>query len=401
MDITTDPLLEEFISEKRSPNTQKRATIHLKHYCNYAKQTPTDLIKEAWYENKSDIPPWEKKGIKKKLKGFKEYLENHPKNYSEETVKEAITAARSFYTFHNIPLPRTTFNYKETNTTHRVVRSVADLPGKDEIRQAIETAKPIMKAIIPTMASSGMEASTIQRLTIESFIDSLGDMAETTQKDMLDIDETKEKISRVNGPILKWNVRRKKLGVNGEDYYTFSTPESLDKTFDYLEKQPPHHPTDPLFRTRNETAIGDILFSSYFRRVNKLCGFGKLGKYVYFRSHNLRKYFGNMMDPVLGRRDTEYLMGHQREKDPISRSYYQPDMKALRIAYREHIGRVTFLEEIRYRKVTEEELASVLEDNKTLKEKYNQLEEFTYKKLNEMEENMMKQYKDEFDSLPE
>lgn len=387
MDITTDPLLEDFISEKRAQSTRRRATIHLKHYCNYAKQTPTELIKEAWNENKSDLPPWER-GLKRKIKGFKDHLEN--KEYSEETVKEAITAVRSFYSFHEIPLPRTRFQYKETNTTHRVVNSIDDLPGREEISQAVEVSKPIVKAIILTMASSGMEASTIRSLTLESFITSLGDMAETTHNDLLNIEETQAKIDKVNGPILTWNVRRQKLGIKGQDYYTFSTPETIDKILFYLDKQPANNATDPLFRNRNETAIGEVLFNSYFTRVNKLCGFGKLGRYIYFRSHNLRKFFGNMMDPVLGRRDTEYLMGHQREKDPISRSYYQPDMQALRILYKQHMARVTITEKLKFRPVTDERLMEIEKREEKNEETIKKLREDLDRALHikEMEENL-------------
>lgn len=357
LDISTDPLLLEYLAEDRAESTHLRIKIHIQHYANYLGKPPSIFIKEAWHESKTELPPWERIGdfgFKKKLKGFKEYLEK--RKYSENTVKEAITAIRSFHNYYEITPPRTKFQYKETNTTHRVVKKVEDLPGRDEIFQAVTAAKPIMKAIILTMASSGMEASTIRRLTLETFTDSLGDMAITDKNDMLDLEETRRKLERINGPIAMWNVRRKKLGLKGHDYYTLSTPESIDYILDYLEKYPPSSPSDPLFRNRKQKAISEALFTNNFKRVNTLCNFGKLGRYIYFRSHNLRKFFGNMMDPVLGRRDTDYLMGHQREKDLVSRSYYQPDMKALRILYKQHMGKVTITETIKFRGVTADRL---------------------------------------------
>ena len=88
------------------------------------------------------------------------------------------------------------------------------------------------------------------------------------------------------------------------------------------------------------------------------------------------------MDPVLGRRDTDYLMGHQREKDMVSRSYYQPDMQALRILYKEHMGRVTITEKIKYRKVTDERLQELKEGEKMRDEKIQKLEEMVLELLN-------------------
>ncbi len=353
MEIKPDPLLQEFLSEKRTESTKKRTRIHLQNYCKFTEQKPTELIKEAWKESKSELPPWER-GLKGKIKGFKEHLEE--KNYSESTVKEAVTAVRSFYSHFEIPLPRMRFQYVETDTASNVVGKTSDLPGREEIKYALQFAKPRMTAIILTMASSGMDASTTRSITVQDFIDGLGDIARTSENGLLDIEETRVEFERTNGPIVTWNVRRKKLGLKGKDYFTFSTPEAIEAILFYLEQQPPSKPTDTLFRNRNEKKIGDILFSNYFKRINTLCGFGKRGRFIYFRSHNLRKFFGNMMDPVLGRRDTEYLMGHQREKDSISRSYYYPDMQALRIRYREHMGKLTFLEEITQREVTNERL---------------------------------------------
>jgi len=62
------------------------------------------------------------------------------------------------------------------------------------------------------------------------------------------------------------------------------------------------------------------------------------------------------MDPVLGRCDPDYLMGHQRKKDMVIRSYYQPDMQALRILYKQHMSLVTITEQIKFQAVTDDRL---------------------------------------------
>ena len=104
-DISTDPLLIEYLSEDRAESTKKRIKIYIQHYSNFLDKKPADFIQEAWYESKTEKPPWERVGdygLKKKLKAFKEDLES--KDYSERTVKESISAVRSFHHYYEIKL---------------------------------------------------------------------------------------------------------------------------------------------------------------------------------------------------------------------------------------------------------------------------------------------------------
>lgn len=383
IDVANDPLFKKFISEKNEESTKIRVERHLRHYCNFTNQTPTDLIKDAWYENKEELPPWEQTedyGLKARLKKFKEDLES--KNYSERTVKENIMVVKSFHSFFEIAPPKTNFKYRETDTADKVVKTVDDLPGKDEIRQALTFAELPVNAIILVMISSGMDASTVTSLRVRDFIEGLADMAITTENELLDIDKTRSKVESVNGPIIIWNVRRKKLGLKGHDYFTFSTPEAIMAILSYLEYHPPPTPDDMLFRTTDGNKIRENLFSYYFRELNRKCGFGKLGRYIYFRSHNLRKFFANSMDPVLGRRDTDYLMGHLREKNRVDGTYYKPDISSLSLLYKQHMDKISVTEEVNYREVTDERLQELKEGEKIRDEKIQKLEEMVLELLN-------------------
>ena len=78
-----------------------------------------------------------------------------------------------------------------------------------------------------------------------------------------------KKFRQINGPIVIWNVRRQKLGLNGQDYITFSTPEAIMAILFYLDSHFSPNLDDPLFRTHNGMKINDNLFSYYFSKLNR------------------------------------------------------------------------------------------------------------------------------------
>jgi integrase len=384
IEVANDPLVKKFVEDKHD-STKIRLERYLRHYCNFTGKTPTELIKDAWDASQKEIPPYEiaEYDLKDILKKFKEYLES--KDYSERTVKENIIVVKSFYNFRQITVPKTNFKYKETDTADKVVKTLEDLPGKDEIRKALSFANPLVKAIILVMISSGMDASTVSSLRMKDFIEGLGNMAVTTENGLLNIDKTREKVEGINGPIVIWNVRRQKLGLNGQDYITFSTPEAIMAILSYLDYHfPPTH-EDPLFRNINGVKIRENLFSYYFSELNRKCNFGNLGRFIYFRSHNLRKFFANQMDPVMGRRDTDYLMGHQREKNRVDGTYFKPNIDTLRLMYKHHMNKLSVTENVTYREVNDERLQELEEEQKTRDKKIEKLEAMVIELLKHVE----------------
>jgi integrase len=381
IDVDNDPLIIKFVEEKQK-STKIRLKRYIRHYCNFRGKNPTELIKEADEESKKDIPRWEiaEYDLRDILKEFKEYLEI--KDYSERTVKENIIAVKSFYNFRQIVIPKTNFKYRQTDTADKVVKTVEDLPGEKEIRQALTFANPLVKAIILVMISSGMDASTVTSLRVKDFVEGLKDMAVINENGLLDIDKTREKVNRINGPIVIWNVRRQKLGLNGQDHTTFSTPEAIMAILFYLEYHFPPSFNGPLFRTLNGKKITKGLFSYYFRELNRKCNFGMLGRFIYFRSHNLRKFFANQMDIPMGRPDTDYMMGHLREKNRVSGTYFKPDINTLRLKYKQNMNKLSVTEEVTYREVNDERLQELEELEKRKEKKLIKLEN----ELNEFKE---------------
>lgn len=378
-----DPVLIKFLEGKRG-ETRRRVTRYLTLYVECHNLSPTELLNEAWQELRGETPPWMQK-LPQRIEAYKDYLEG--RGQSELTVKTAVTNIRSFYIAHGITPPRQKLKYKHTDTIERVVQSTDDLPGRDEIITAMNMANLKYRAIIGVMATSGMDASTTLSLNLQDLVNGLGEMAKLDVDKQLNIGETRGNVEENNEGIVEWTVSRLKLQREDkaiEYYKTYSTPEAVLHLLEYLEHYPPPQATSPLFRaTHKGRRLPTRALHDYFRKLNTRCGWGNVGRQIYFRSHNLRKYFANQLQGSrMSQQDIDYLMNH-KGMGRVHHTYFKPNPQELRRKYIENMDVLSLQEDIRVRTVTTDDLDMIHD----LKRRVKELEE-------------LKQMRDLFDQLP-
>jgi hypothetical protein len=88
------------------------------------------------------------------------------------------------------------------------------------------------------------------------------------------------------------------------------------------------------------------------------------------------------MDIPMGRPDTDYMMGHLREKNRVSGTYFKPDINTLRLKYKQNMNKLSVTEEVTYREVNDERLQELEELEKRKEKKLIKLEN----ELNEFKE---------------
>jgi integrase len=251
--------------------------------------------------------------ITKHLSTFHLFLEE--KEYSPESVAKHLTFIRTFYSHHDIKLPKKPKIRKDT--------AVKKLPELDHIKLAVGRSNLCFQSIIVLMASSAMGRSEISNLTIQDFLNSLSKYAKFTLNDLTDIGKIRYKLEdKQVGPLI-WKIQRVKTGLN---YTTFSTPESLEYILRYLESKPAPESIDTnLFLNQWNLPFRYKTFNQYFRDLNTRCGWGKEGKQIFFRSHNLRKWFARQLENTsLGYLNTRRLMGHA-VMDDTGKRYFKVD----------------------------------------------------------------------------
>lgn len=372
MKVENDPLVKEYYKDRQLADaTREIYTYHLQNYSNFIGLSPSEFIEEADEQEEEGIRPRHRK-INKYLKEHRKHLESI--EYSFRSIRIALSVIRSFYREYEIELP--TRRQPNTRKSKQILTS-NDIPCQEDILLALDFANVKYQAIILLMASSGMGRSEIISLTFKDFIESLKKYYQPHENE-IDLSLLRQRLDRVKTPVATWKVERIKTGMS---YVTFSSPESIYKILDYLERSKTHSGqlSEPLFQGNRGGTLKKGTFAKYFQKINEKAGFTKNGSLNFFRSHNLRKYFAtNLRLSGMDQISCDWLLGHDI-KDRVRSAYFLEDPTALKLEYMQHLDKISITEKINVRVVTNEDHEKALRRIEEL-EKYK--EEMNKKEVN-------------------
>jgi integrase len=348
MKYHTDKILNEYLDRNLRAATRRHYRICMERYQTSTGLSCKELLEEAEMEEDTAVRLRSRK-IKKYLRNHQKYLED--KGSTPESVKINLSVVRSFYKFFDIQLPSQRNKYQKGITI-----TTEDLPGREDIKKALKFSNIKYQAIILTMASSAMGAGEVLSLKVKDLIKGLEDNVSLDNNGNLDFNETKRKIGLKENNVVTWQVTRQKTGYK---YITFSTPEALEAILNYLESHPPSSNEDYIFRPRINKRMVTKSLIEYFRKLNKRCGWDKVGKQAFFRSHHLRKFWANQMEKrALGYMNSRILMGHTGEsiRDSTGAAYFKPDPNHLRHLYIQSMEAVMINWKMKVKMVTDKKI---------------------------------------------
>jgi len=357
MDITEDPRVQEFLSNRElSHRTVERYLVTLQHYSKATGLSLTDLIQQAEDEEDEGIRK-RSRSIKKHFLEFKKYVED--KDFSDTNISTSFAIVRTFYNEYEIDLPNVKIATPHTEET------IDSLPNKDNINYALQHVNLKYRAIILLMVSSGMGTSEIISLRYGDFLKSV----ETYVKGSVDIDVIADKLASLHSAeriiVGTWYIQRVKTKNH---YYTFSTYESIDAIIQYLKKEPPTDVNDYLFRATKKYGgqMRRKTFTNYFTELNKKCGFGIPHRQIFFRSHNLRKYFAStLFKNKIPKLVVDWMLGHRI--DSTSNAYFKADIPSLQNQYIDCIPDLT-MADVDVITIKSDEVLKMEEEIKEIKE---------------------------------
>ena len=322
MNMKDPEILERFYNAR---NLQKRTRLGYKDavriYTNFTGYTLQELLTEAETEEEQGIR-WKNRKLKKRLLDFRTYLQN---NYAVGTAKIHFQRIKAIYTHYEIEIHHLP-PISNVNVSQNIV-SFKDIPTVDVIKKALQITTPVMKAVILFMSSSGCARRETLNLTIQDFIDATKDYHNTDN-----IHEVLNILKDRNDIIPTFHLRRQKTN---KQYFTFCSPEATTAIVSYL-----------ISRTNNLTPEMKIFkfnrtyLNSVFKEINDKLGLGKVGRFIRFRSHMLRKFHASQLyNDGMSLEDVDSLQG--RGKDSTHSSYFMDDPEKLREKYIEHLNAVT------------------------------------------------------------
>jgi hypothetical protein len=170
------------------------------------------------------------------------------------------------------------------------------VPSKSDIRKELQNSNLEERAIILLMSSSGMGKEEISSLTVKDFCSAALWGEDVEKSDMIKIAENLEYLEYYyhKNIIGTWFLKKQKTG---NEYYTFSTNESVKAILDYLIQRQP----------KNGLINGEeVLFENF--------GIKKSEKSLHFKAHSLQKYFvSKLQENGLSPYEINWFLGNQAE----------------------------------------------------------------------------------------
>ena len=345
-----ETIFKNFCKERNLSDGSIKVYSHaLSKYVEFNGMSLTDLINEADKEEDDRIR-WKLRTVKSRLIDFRNYLIDY--GYAKETINTMVKRVTTFYRHYEIEihhLPRV--NIQSTVEIR--------IPTREDLQVAVESSKPLMKALILFLSSSGMSKVDCLKLTVGSFIESTSDYHNTNN-----INEMLTILKDRNDVIPTFSLTRTKTN---KFHYTFCSPEATTSIVNYLYSRNDKLTNDsPLFKVSYHWLT--IKFEDLNQQLN--LGVTDGNHYSILRCHTLRKYHATTLrDNGLSIDIINSLQG--KAKNKVDSAYYIDTPEKLKEMYSEHVGCLYISEENKYR--TEKEILE--EENKQLKSRDDQLNE--------------------------
>lgn len=352
-------LLKQFERERRlKPKTMESYKNTLDTYTRFSNKTMVELLQEAEDEEEQKIR-WAKRKLRKRLIEFRVYLLDNLKLTTANTYFTKIKTIYRHFSIEIHDLPKV--STKGANIAKQVTYD--ELLTKDEIREILKVTKPVYRAIILFMLSSGCARAETLALTIGDFIDSLQEY--TTEQDMNVI---LKELQNQEDIIPTFKIKRIKTN---KYYYTFCSPEAVQYIFSYLQS------TDRELKANEKLFISQNKhLSRVFSEINNQLELGKAGTYNRFRTHTLRKFHASNLAKgkhPLTPDEIDSLQG--RSKDTVRSSYFFDDPKFLKEKYKRNLNQVSINQEVNNIDIDSPEVAEIKQERNMLVDKLNNLED--------------------------
>ncbi|MBQ8017193.1 MAG: hypothetical protein IJ258_03710, partial [Methanobrevibacter sp.] len=160
--IMEEKIFKTFCRERNiSPGSINVYRHAINKYLEFTGMTLTELLDEADREEEERIR-WKRRTLKTRLIDFRNYLIDY--GYAKETINTMMKRVNTFYRHYEIEihhLPRVN------------IQSTVEIkiPTRQDLQVAVESSKPLMKALILFLASSGMSKVDVLKLSIQDFIE--------------------------------------------------------------------------------------------------------------------------------------------------------------------------------------------------------------------------------------
>ena len=332
----------------------------LKAYEKYNGMSLEELLDEADLEEEQKIR-WKRRTLKSRLIDFRNYLIDY--GYAKETINTMMKRVTTFYRHYEIEI----HHLPKVNIQSTVEIKI---PGQDDLQKAVNICSPIMKAIILTLASSGLSKVDLLKLTLSDFMEFTKEYHNET-----DIYKALEILKEKDDVIPTFSLTRTKTG---KFHHTFCSPEATIAIIQYLLSR-----TDKLTPESKLFKISYHWLTVKFEDLNEQLNLGVTegNEYCVLRCHTLRKYHATTLkDDGLSIDVINSFQGKARNK--VDAAYFVDTPEKLKVQYMEHVSCLAVDMEIKNIDLKSEEFIRLEYENEQLREAIDNIDSKIEDKIN-------------------
>ena len=327
-----EKIFKTFCRERNiSPGSVNVYRHALNKYLEFTGMTLTELLDEADREEEQRIR-WKRRTLKTRLIDFRNYLIDY--GYAKETINTMMKRVNTFYRHYEIEihhLPRVNI---QSNVEIRI-------PTREDLQNAVESSKPLMKALILFLASSGMSKVDALKLTVGDFINATMEYHNTSN-----IIEMLNNLKGRDDVIPTFSLTRTKTN---KYHHTFCTPEATTSIVNYLYSRKDKLTNEsPLFKVSYNWLT--IKFETLNENLN--LGVTNGNEYGILRCHTLRKYHATTLrNDGLSIDIINAMQG--KAKNKVDSAYYIDTPEQLKEMYMAHVGCLYITDTMKYKSEVE------------------------------------------------
>jgi integrase len=312
--LKNDAVKNWLVEISEDEGTRRLYSYHLQYYTKFLHMTPEEIIAEAEEEMVARVKIRESK-LNRHLN---EYKESMRKQFAPKTVKSRMTAVRSFYMYHGIPLPPKIKREKKA----RPLRENQDVPEKEDLKEVLRHCDELERCVVLIGASAGLGAQEISRLTVRDFQREYDEKTQVTmlriRREKVDYDFVTYLNPEATRAVLEYLNHRKRESKSNNEYHRMQLEKQRVTKNSYLliRRKVPNaylETHDEELRRLTEDAIIEI-YNALAEKAGKSTPKGQWGL---IRSHNVRKYFSNTLRKAgVEQKTIDFWLGHtQNDND--------------------------------------------------------------------------------------
>jgi hypothetical protein len=350
--MNTEEMLEIiFLENEYSQSTRNEYRRTVQYFEEITGQKITEVMELAETEHQ-----WKTSNLRRQLLRFRNEMNRRYKKSTATEYYGKIIAILNHFEIEYGKLP------KMKKQAENILRDTSEIPSQKTLKKCVELKNNIIvKSTTLLFSSTGLSPVDLLKMTINDYLIGTSDYHNynthhNIQQAIVEMDDQQV--------VAMFKGNRQKTGT---EYITFTSPESITATNNYLlSREDQLTPDKPLFQISRRT------LNKYYQDINDQLGLGVTSEgTAKYSPKNLRSFHATQLE-IAGMSDSRIDILEGRKPSTIIRKHYiKINTDTLREDY---IRCLPYLVVDDMEKI-KTELDIVKEENKTLKEKNEDLED--------------------------